>query len=182
MKLHSDPSSVRRGRVSRANVDARNERTGWRGEEFHSRAEVVLPRLAEAARSTRFAGFNGDPVADPQMLDIGADLRNDSGAFVPDYHRLLQDKRPDATVLPICTPSQYVSGVMERRSYEPATRTVHVGSADPERLDLDNDLVRTRRRRHRHIPNLEPVDTGQDGCLVARGHPRNGPNGATESP
>jgi hypothetical protein len=63
--------------------------------------------------------FDGDPLADAGRVDLVADGRDATRQLVAEDHRLLDDEVADPSVAVV----------------------VHVGSADPNGGDLDEDLV-----------------------------------------
>src|SRR4051812_15961231 len=91
----------------------------WGGVELHVRAQVVASRGALLAPPARMLRFDGDPLSDAGRVHLIADGRDAPRQFVPEDHRLLDDEVADPSVAVV----------------------VHVGSADADGGDLDEDLV-----------------------------------------
>ena len=102
---------------------------GRRGREGHVRAQVVLALLAAHAAPAGHAGFHGHLVAFFQRPHLVAHLHHGAGRLVAQHHGVLDDKVPDAPVLPV----------------------VDVGAADARVVDLEEHIVRRVERRSRPV-------------------------------
>ena len=107
------------------------------GVELHVGAQVVTPRGALLAAPARMLRLDGDPLADPGRVDLLAHRRDAPRQLVAEDHRLFDDEVTDP----------------------PVPVVMHVGSADADRRDLDEDLVWSR-RRDRPVLDLQRADAG----------------------
>ena len=89
------------------------------GVELHVGTQVVAPRGALFATPARMLRLDRDPLTDPGRVDLLADRRDAPRQLVAEDHRLFDDEVTDP----------------------PVPVVVHVGSADADRRDLDEDLV-----------------------------------------
>src|SRR6476469_10655334 len=93
---------------------------GWGGEEPHVGAEVVPAGLAFAAYPARYTGFQRDSLTCPRAIHSRAHRDYSPTGFVPEDERFPHDVFRDPSVLVV----------------------VHIGTADPDRADLNQDLAR----------------------------------------
>ena len=116
-----------------------------RREEAHVLAEVVAAGAALAALAARHARLERHPVADGVARHPRADRHDPAGGLVAEDHRGLDDERADAPVLVV----------------------VHVGAADPDGGDLDEDLARPGLRDLARL-DAQVARGVQDGGAVGR--------------
>ncbi len=108
---------------------------GWGGEELDVGAQVVPAVFALAAVAAWHARFEGHPLSDPVGRHVGADRDDDAAGFVSQDEWCADDVLGDAAV-PV---------------------VVHVGTADADRADPDQDLIVGRPR---HRPLFRPHHSG----------------------
>ena len=110
------------------------------GEKDDIRAQVIASGAAEFAGPARFAGLQGHPVARFQVADRLARAHDDTGTLVAQHKWRFDNK--------IADPPMFV--------------IMKIGAADPDRLDLDQNLVILGHRNWPCFPGQLP-DPGHHG-------------------
>jgi hypothetical protein len=99
----------------------------------NGRVQVINTQSSGSAVGIGNTRFHADSVTDSQILHLLADFDERSGGFVPQNHRSVHYERSDLPILVI----------------------VNVAATDPDRFDLDPDIVWTEFNWQLNLSEIE---------------------------